>query len=414
MKSGKSYGRLIIFLLMVLTLAGGIGFYLQDSIATPKAESSVANPPALTVTTSTVQEQPLESSLVVTGSVVARDETLIGSEIAGLRVIEILVDEGDWVSEGQLLARLNSRSLQAQLAQYDAAVERARATISLQKSAIKEAEVMQLNAETRQRRGDKLTASIAISVEEQESLQTTAKTAALKTESARFSLTVGEADLMVVEAQRDQIKIQISQTEIRATCSGLISKRMAKLGNVVNANSELFRMVVNGLIELDAQVAENDLAAIQSGQRVLVGTAAKASSIVEGTVRSVAPTVDPATRLGTVHVTLPMNSPIKPGQFVRGEIMFGKYTAKVIPDAAILYHDTVPYVYVVGEDSSVSQRTIQVGRRQHNIAEIRNGLVTGEKVVLQGSGYLKPGDRIRVADAKFTNSKPALAQESVQ
>ena len=94
--------------------------------------------------------------------------------------------------------------------------------------------------------------------------------------------------------------------------------------------------------------------------------------------------------------------------------MVGNYAAKVIPDAAILYRDTVPYVYVVGDDSSVSQRTIQVGRRQHRIAEVKKGLVAGEKIVLQGSGYLKPGDRVRIADAMYTNSTLTSAKEGVQ
>lgn len=410
MKSSKGTWRLILPMALLLIVGSSIGFHWSNQGATAEVEDTEINAPSMTVTTSSVEEHPLEASLTVSGSVVARDETLIGSEIAGLRIMEVTVDEGDWVEEGQLLARLSSKSLESQLAQFEAAIDKSVASISLQSAALKEAELKQRDAESKKRRGDQLVTSRAISVEEQESLHTTALSAALKTESGRHSLTLGQAELLVAKAQRDQIKVQISQTEIRAPCAGLISKRMAKLGSVVSANSELFRLVANGLVELDAQVAELDLPAIQAGQRVLVKTSSKSSDFVEGTVRSIAPTVDPMSRLGTVHVSLPKESSIKPGQFVRGEIKVGKYVANVIPDAAILYRDTSPYVYVVGENLSVRQRAIEIGQRQHSFAEVKKGLTLGEQVVLQGSGFLKPGDRIRVAEGVIANRHTAADQ----
>lgn len=270
MKSSKVTLRLILLMTSLLAVGSGIGFYWQNQPVTAQAEESATSAPSMTVTTSTVEEQHMEASLMVSGSVVARDETLIGSEVSGLRIIEITVDEGDWVEEGQLLARLSSKSLEAQLAQSEAAVEKSAASISLQSAALKEAELKQRDAESKKRRGDQLLASKSISNEEHESLQTTALSAALKTESGRHSLTLSQAELLVAQAQRDQVKVQLSQTEIRAPCAGLISKRMAKVGSVVGANSELFRLVANGLVELDAQVAELDLPNIQTGQRVLV------------------------------------------------------------------------------------------------------------------------------------------------
>lgn len=414
MKSSKVTLRLILLMTSLLAVGSGIGFYWQNQPVTARAEESATSAPSMTVTTSTVEEQHMEASLMVSGSVVARDETLIGSEVSGLRIIEITVDEGDWVEEGQLLARLSSKSLEAQLAQSDAAIEKSAASISLQSAALKEAELKQRDAESKKLRGDQLLASKSISNEEHESLQTTALSAALKTESGRHSLTLSQAELLVAQAQRDQVNVQLSQTEIRAPCAGLISKRMAKVGSVVGANSELFRLVANGLVELDAQVAELDLPVIQTGQRVLVRTSSKSSDIVQGTVRSIAPTVDPMSRLGIVHVSLPKNSSIKPGQFVRGEIKVGKYVANVIPDAAILYRETSPYVYVVGENSSVAQRTIEIGQRQQSFAEVKKGLTLGEQVVLQGSGFLKPGDRIRIAEGVIANRDTTTVQRGVQ
>ena len=414
MKTSKIAYRWIVPVVILLIVGLSIGFYCCNQAVTAKANATVSIVPSMTVTTSTVEGQQLEASLMVSGSVVSRDETLIGSEIAGLRIIEVKVDEGDWVKEGQLLARLSSKTLEAQLVQFEAAVEKSLASVSLQSAELKEAELKQRDAESKKRRGDQLVASKSISDEEQENLHTSAMSAALKSESGRYSLTLGKADLLVTQAQRDQVKVQLSQTEIRAPADGLISKRMAKVGNVVSANSELFRLVANGLVELDAQVAELDLASIQAGQRVLVGTSSKSSNLVEGTVRSIAPTVDPVSRLGTVHVSLPSNSSIRPGQFVQGEIIVGKYLANVIPDAAILYRETLPYVYVVGNDSTVLQRTVQIGRRLHNIAEVKEGLTVGEQVVLQGSGFLKPGDRVRIADGVFANQNAGAVQEGIQ
>ncbi len=382
----------IVFMAAIGGLWMGLGSRSKKDI-----EDASHAVPTQTVTTCIVESQLLAVTLAVTGSLVARDESLIGSELNGLRIVEIMVEEGDWVREGQVLARLNASSLRAQLAQHEAAVEKARAAILQQTAAIKEAEATQREAESKHRRGEQMVASKAIPSEEAEARRTGAATAGAKTESARYALTAAQAELLVAEAQREQTRVQLSQTEIRAPGAGFISKRTAKLGNIVSASTELFRLVGDGLIELDAQVAENDLPAIHEGQPAQIYTLALPGGMVEGTVRKIAPTVDALTRLGVVRISLPSVPALKPGQFVRGEIALGSSPAVVVPEAAILYRDTKSYVYVVDEKSAVVQRTIQIGRRQDGFAEAREGLKAGEAIVLAGAGFLKNGDRVKVA-----------------
>jgi RND family efflux transporter MFP subunit len=119
---------------------------------------------------------------------------------------------------------------------------------------------------------------------------------------------------------------------------------------------------------------------------------------LDGRVRLVAPTVDPASRMGRVLVDVPAHGAARAGMFARGEFVLGEQAVLTLPQSAVLLRDGFAYVFRI-EGSKVRQAKVETGRRQGDRVEIRAGLKAGEPVVTQGVGFLADGDTVRVVAA---------------
>lgn len=205
----------------------------------------------------------------------------------------------------------------------------------------------------------------------------------------------------MIRAQRDEVKAKIAQTVIRAPTDGVISKRTALLGSVASVGMELFRMIREGRVELQAQIAELDIGRIKAGHpaRVVHGDDA-----VSGTVRLVSPVVDATTRLGLAYITLPADSGLKPGMFASAEIGVGMAEALAVPQDALVFRDGRPAAFAVGADNRVSLRLLETGTRQDGWVEVRAGLDRGDRIVVAGAGFLSDGDLVRIDSAAVTGS----------
>jgi RND family efflux transporter MFP subunit len=151
-----------------------------------------------------------DRAIAATGTVTARDELIIGSDAAGVRLVEVLVDVGSFVQKGQLLARGDDAQLRAQLAQQDALVKQARIELSLAQGNLERAEQLQKAG--------------FYSTEAVHTRQSAAATAAAKVEVAR--------------AQRHELEVQIAHTRVVAPANGVIAKKAATVGAVVQPGVE--------------------------------------------------------------------------------------------------------------------------------------------------------------------------------
>ena len=154
-------------------------------------------------------------------------------------------------------------------------------------------------------------------------------------------------------------------------------------------------MVRKGRLEWRAEVTATELRRIQPGAKVSVTAASGAAA--EGTVRMVAPTVDPQTRNALVYVDLPANTDFRAGMFARGEFALGSSDALTVPQEALVVRDGFSYVFVVGGDQRVQMRKVQTGRRVADRVEVLSGLDAGASVAVRGAGFLNDGDLVRVA-----------------
>jgi RND family efflux transporter MFP subunit len=327
-------------------------------------------PPAVKPTLSVRLVQPEQSDwpvlLSANGDVRAWQEALIGAELANERIAAVAVDVGDRVAAGAVLARLADARQQADAAEARAAVAEAQA-------AAREAEANAGRARDLKAQGFYSSQLVA-------QYLTAAQTAA--------------ARLAAAQARQQAADIRLAQTVIRAPAAGVIASRDLAVGSLTQSGQVLFRLIRDGRLEWQAEIAAADLAALRAGQTATVQGPDGAA--VEGRLRRVAPAVDRQTRNGLVFVDLPASTALKAGMFARGSIQLGSRPALHLPQAAIVQRDGFAYVFRLADAQRVLLSKVELGRRQGERVEIVSGLKAGEAVVADGVGFLADGDRVSV------------------
>jgi HlyD family secretion protein len=361
--------------------------------ADASAPASAAGTRAPSVTVVAVRRDAIVDTVIVTGTLVAREEILVAAQIDGYAVTEILVEEGDRVKEGQVLARLSREIIDSALAQNRAQIARAEANIASARSSIVEAEAARAQAQSSFQRTRTLREEGIATAEVFDQRQAAAQQTAARLSAAREQLRLAEADKALAEAQRGEWMIRSGRTEIKAPADGLVSRRTARIGAVVaSAGDPLFRIIRDGAVELEADLAETTLARIAVGQKATVRPAGREQDIAAA-VRLVSPEIARTTRLGRVRLALERSEGLTIGSFARGTIEIARKDAVVVPLSAVLFTGEGSRVQVV-KDGVVETRTITTGIRAGGRIEVQNGLSAGETIVTISGTFLRNGDRV--------------------
>ena len=321
------------------------------------------------VTAATVNTVNLPRIVNASGSVTAWEEVPVGAETGGLVATGVFVDEGSYVRQGQALVQLNDAVLRAQLNQQQAAVQTAEANLSRDDAALARSQELKS-------RGFLSQASL-------DTAQANQRSSAAGVASARAALS--------------QTQTQLNQATVRAPVSGLVIRRSVTRGQIVQPGTELFRIVRDGRLELDAQVPETELPLIRSGMSAVV--VSDQGGETTGRVRIVTSEVDPQSRLGIARVALVGNSGLRPGMFARARIDAGEAPALTVPSDAVVFREGRAGVYIIGANDAVTFTPVQTGVRSGDLVSVTAGLGVGQRVVVQGAGFLGEGDQVSVTPA---------------
>jgi RND family efflux transporter MFP subunit len=348
---------------------------------------------AAVVTVARVGPAAFTETVLATGSLVAREEILVGPEVEGLRITEVLADEGQRVQKGDVLARLVADTLDAQVAQNDAALARTVAAIAQAKSAIVQAEARLAESRNAYERAKPLRQGGHMTEAVFDQREQAARAADAQLAAAQDGLRVAEAERAQVEAQRRELTWRRGRVAVKAPADGIVSRRVARIGGLAAGAAEpMFRIVAKGEVELDAEVVETRLGAIHVGQSARVEVAGLGQ--VTGTVRLVSPEVDRSTRLGRVRIFLGDNPGLRVGAFGRANIETAASSGLAVPASAVLYGPSGPTVQVV-RGNRVETRAVKIGLAVNALVEVREGLADGDLVVARAGTFLRDGDTVR-------------------
>ena len=343
------------------------------TIAPPTPQSAAAvPPPALTVSVVRPERADWPEVIQASGTIAPWQEAIVGAEVAGLRLAEVLVDVGDEVTKGQLLARFDDATMLAMVRQMESAVAEAAANVA--------------EADANAQRAERLGKTGALSQQDATQYLTRGRTAKAQLESAR--------------ARLHSQKLALDYTHVVAPDDGVISSRKATLGMVAPSGAELFRLIRQNRLDWRAELSGAQLAQVQIGDdasvQLIDGTAA------HGKVRQVAPMLDENTRTGLAYVELDRTANVnasasaKAGMYGTGSITLGQRSAMTLPSDAIVLRDGHEYVFVLGADGRVVLTKVSVGRRVGNGVEISGGLDGEPQVVAAGAAFLNDADPVHV------------------
>ena len=335
---------------------------------TPAPVALVAPPRTVSLIKAKTEDWP--EQIEAHGNIMPWQETHVGVEVGGLRLLSVRVNVGDIVKKGQILAQLNPAPVEAEL---DAA-----------NAQLMEAQAAQAQAAATLERAKRLAPSGGVSQQELTLYETQKRTA--------------EARINAARAQVKTQQLRLDFATLVAPDDGVISARSAAEGAIVQSGSELFRLIRKGRLEWRAEVKGELLLKLAVGQEVTVKS--PVGSDVKGRIRQLSPTIDLATRNGLVYVDLPEDTKLKAGLYASGSLLMGKKKTLVLPSTAILAENGASRVFKIGAETRVESISVQTGRTKDGWVEIVSGLTANDEVVFRDVDLLKAGDLVKVQESE--------------
>ncbi|MCC7267645.1 MAG: efflux RND transporter periplasmic adaptor subunit [Caulobacteraceae bacterium] len=335
---------------------------------------------ARSVTVVRIAERPMSGSLSATGQLTPREEAAVAAEVGGYRVARVLVEQGAHVRAGQTLAVLDGTLLDAQIDQQAAIAAQADATAD--------------QAEAEARRVQGLDGQGVLSQEAIEQRRATAK-------AQRAAANAQAAGLRDLQTRRRKLSVT-------APVSGLVLTRNVRPGDTSQVGGEpWFRMARDGLIELEAQLSQDDLDRVRVGQPARVTL--PNGQVVDGEVRLVSPNVDPQTKLGAVRVRLPVRPDIRAGGFGHAEFKSQGTAVLTVPETAVRYDADGASVMTVTAQNRIKEVPVKTGDRGGGLVRILSGPPAGTRVVKSAAAFLLDNDLVRPVEegAAAPAAKPA-------
>ncbi|MDX1671768.1 MAG: efflux RND transporter periplasmic adaptor subunit [Balneolaceae bacterium] len=289
-----------------------------------------------------------------TATLEAEEEAMAVAKVRGI-VKSINVEEGDYVQTGEILAQLEDEQLEIE-------AKRAKATMD--------------RLYNEYQRNKELYEKKLISVETYE--------------NSKF-------EYESQEAAYELAKLKVEHSSIRAPISGVVSERLIKVGNMINADQEVYQITDFDPLLAVLHVPEHELSKLRKGQTALIHVDAIKNQSFNGEVLRISPVIDPET--GTFKVTVAVkdrSNQLKPGMFGRVRIVYDtRENALMVPKNAIMAEDGFNSVYVINENMAY-RRNVETGYVNGEHIEITGGLQQGDTVVTIGQSSLQDSALVQI------------------
>ncbi len=335
-----------------------------------EAETATPAVRAVPVRTAPVQIRDLAETLTLTGTLNARSEVTVVAEVSA-RLQRTLVNEGDRVTRGQLLATLDA-------ADFQLARERAQAALAM-------AEANRAHARAEKERADSLLKTGGITDKDHLAAQVAVQVAEASYSQAGTELAIAER--------------QLARTRIRSPLAGRVAKRLLDAGGMVAVGTPIYTLVDDSVFEFRASVASGDFGQVKLGEKVSVTVDALPGFATEGRVDRIAPQVDPRSRSFEVVILVPGRPELVSGLFARAQVHVRDVPdSLVVPPAALIRDGADPehaQAFVVA-GGKAERRDVAIGVEVPDAVQVTSGLQAGELVVLDPPSALGPGTQVDV------------------
>lgn len=358
----------------------------------------------------------MDRTVHVTGSLAAQERAELRAKVAG-RVQNVAVDLGSAVTRGAVLIELDRRDYELRLQQAAAALAQARAALGLQPDGtndtiaidrtppVKEAKAVFEEARKNRDRVRSLSREGITSTAELDAIESQYAVAVARVEAATQEARRLQALLAQRRAEYDIARQELADTVVRAPFDGAIQVRMTSVGEYLAVGTPVVTIVRADPLRLRLEVPERESLHVRVGQtvRVRVEGEARAHS---GRIARLSPAINEANRMLVVEADVPNNGALRPGLFVRAEIVTSEAEPQLaVPPHAVITFAGLEKVIAVRDGKAVETR-VQTGRRGSNWVEITSGLKLGDTVVLE-PGNLRTGQAVVASEPEAAGNKTA-------
>ncbi len=392
---------IIVLLLLVLTLTAGCS--ASNPEAAESAQGAPANPP-VGIDTAQAELRELARSVEAVGTLDPNEEVTVSNQVEA-PVNKVLVDLGDAVRKGDILAELDTRELALAVSQQDAALKQELARLGAadadasvdegSTSQVRQAEAAFEEARLRLERIKKLVEQGVMPKQQLDEQQARYDIASASLKSSRETVRNIRATIAARKAALELAQKKLADAKVVAPINGFIKERWVVEGQFLKNNSPVATIVQNSPLKLRVEVPETAMAAIDSGRPVQFAVDAFPDRIFEGKVSRVSPSLNQQSR--TLKLEAMVNNPegmLKPGLFARVVIQTNrKDKALVVPAQALFTSAGLEKLFIV-DGGKVSERIVRSGVRKGDDVEIVEGLKEGESVATSNLGNLQQGREV--------------------
>ena len=354
----------------------------ETSTATT-ADSASAEQAVLSVETVMPSQDSIGNTLRADGTISAKDTANVSAKVNGVAIEQVLVEEGQRVKAGQVLAIFDTDAVQQQIVQAEADVAEAEATLA--------------NAKADAARVLPLIDIDAISKQEADRYRTSELRA--------------RAALQASKARLSNQSLSLNNATVTAPVSGIISEKMIEVG-MVAGGEPLFTIIKDGVLEWQADIDPKLIGEVNVGTPVKVSLPQNQS--VMGKVRRIAPTASNNRQI-TIYASLDSNNNARAGMYQTGEFLLGSASMQTLPASAIVSNDGYDYVMLVMDVKTekgitvgrIKQQRVTLGERFGEKVAVAEPLPAESRLVKQGGSFLNEGDLVRLVDNATKSSSVA-------
>lgn len=365
------------FALAALAAVGLAAGCRQDPDATaeqPTASATILGPESVVVLDSVT----LKSGPAISGTLTAEREARVRAQVVGT-VLATYPEQGQWVKQGTLLARIDDPSIQ------DAYLSA--------KSQVRSAELALEVAKRNLERSETLARAGAIADRD--------------LETATWNATNAEAQLADAKARLASAEKQVQYTTVRAPFAGVVSERSASAGDVVQTGGALYTIIDPASLRFDGTVPAEEVGRLERGAPVEFAVSGYPGKVFSGKIDRINPTADPATRQVRVYVSVPNpDQRLVAGLYAEGRVGTAVRRAVVAPASAVDQRGVTPTVLRIRQ-GRVEQVTVQLGVRDEadDRIELRSGVAAGDTLLLGNAAGVLPGAAVRVSGGEASETE---------
>lgn len=356
--------RAVVVVLLVAA-AGAACTGNAESAASTSSPAAVQLAPENVVTAA---ESQISSGPTISGQLTAAREATVRTQVGG-SIVALPVDRGEHVAADAEVARISSRDLEAS---YESS-----------QTAVKSAETALAVAQSEEQRTDALVKGGAL--------------ASRDLEQAKSAVSAAEAQVAAARARQRSMWQQLDDTSIKAPFAGIVSSRAANLGDVVTSGTPLMTIVDPSSMQLEAQVASEDLPQVRQGAKVQFNIRGVAGPFT-GIVDRISPSADPVSRQVSIFISIPNpGGKLISGLFAEGRVEAATRKGVVVPLAAVDETGPTPTVTRV-RDGKAERVTVTLGPRQTETerVEVTNGVAPGDVLVVGSAKGVAPGTPVTI------------------